>query len=123
MREVIARHIREPFEWGVSDCTFAFDAIEAMTGFDAIADCRGYLTERGAIIALKRTGFASVRDLVASCFEEIHPGLAIRGDIGYPEEINPLMSPAIIDGSQVFSKQPRGPVILERSAIARAWAV
>lgn len=124
MRAVIERHMHEPFEWGGSDCSFVFDVIEAMTGFDAIADMRGYLTEAGALRAVRRAGFDSVLEIVQAAFSEIPPGLAGRGDIGYPAEIpHPLMSPAIIDGHLAFSKHPRGVVMIERTKIARAWAV
>lgn len=124
MRAVIVRHINERFEWGHSDCSFVFDVVEAMTGFDAIEDLRGYESELGAILALKRAGFDTVRELVELCFNEIHPGMAGRGDLGYPETIaHPLMSPAIIDGAHCFSKQPAGGIVVPRAAIVRAWAV
>lgn len=124
MREVVIRHVYSPFSWGGSDCAFVFECVAVMTGFDALHDIRGYSTEAGALKALKRAGFDTVLDLVAASFEEIHPGFAGRGDIGYPSSIpHPLMSPAIIDGANAFSKDPFGGVVLPRSAIARAWAV
>lgn len=125
MRAVMAKHLSDPFEWGGSDCSFVFDVIEAVTGFDAIADMRGYLTEAGALRAIRRAGFETVQEIVEASFCEIPPGLAIRGDIGYPAVVaHPLMSPALIDGSNAFSKQPhRGVIVIERAFIARAWAV
>lgn len=124
MRAVITAHLHTPFAWGVSDCSFVFDAIAAMTGFDAIADLRGYETEKEALVTLKRAGFETVRDLIASCFSEIAPGMAGRGDIGYPAVIpHPLMSPAVIDGAHCFSKEPRGGLVVPRSVIVQAWAV
>ena len=124
MRAVMAKHMSEPFEWGGSDCSFVFDVIEAVTGFGAIADCRGYLTEAGALRAIRRAGFETVQEIVEASFHEIPPGLAIRGDIGYPAIVgHPLMSPAVIDGSNAFSKTPKGAIVIDRAAIARAWAV
>ena len=124
MRGLIAQHVHTPFEWGVSDCSFVFDVIAAMTGFDAADGMRGYLTEAGAMRAVQRMGFKSVLEVVEASFVEIDPGLAARGDIGYPAQIpHPLMSPAIIDGANAFSKQPSGGVIMPRIALARAWAV
>lgn len=47
-----------PFKWAEQDCaTFAFDAVEAMTGADPIADLRGrWTTARGAARILNRLG-------------------------------------------------------------------
>ena len=124
MREVMRKHMSEPFEWGGSDCSFVFDVIEAVTGFDAIHDCRGYLTEAGALRAIRRAGFQSVQEIVEASFHEIVPGIAIRGDIGYPAEVgHPLMSPAVIDGASAFSKHPKGAILVNRASIVRAWAV
>lgn len=124
MRAVLSRNMSEPFVWGESDCSFVFDAIRDMTGFDAIEQMRGYSSERTALAAVRRAGFESILEVVEAAFEEIDPALAMRGDIGYPADIpHPLMSPALIDGSQAFSKQPSGVVVINRSAIVRAWAV
>lgn len=125
MRAGIRQSLATPFAWGASaDCTFVFDIIRDMTGFDAIADFRDYSDEKSALRMLKRTGFESVKDLVASKFEEIDPAFAGRGDIGYPDAIlHPLMSPAIIDGPNAFSKEPRGPVVFPIDKITRAWKV
>lgn len=124
MRQVIRENMSQPFVWGVSDCSFVFDCICEMTGFDPIADIRGYTTEAGAMKALKRAGYDTVLALIEDNFDEISPALARRGDIGYPALIaHPLMSPAVIDGSSAFSKHPKGPIVIPRSAIVRAWAV
>lgn len=121
---MIAEHMAKPFAWGASDCSFVFDIIFEMTGFDPIEDVRGYSTEAGAFKALKRAGFETTLDLVSEHFVEIPPGLAQRGDIGYPASIpNDLMSPAIFDGASAFSKEPSGGVIVPRDVIVRAWAV
>lgn len=124
LRKGIGAHINEPFVWGQSDCTFVFDVIRDMTGYDAIAEIRGYSTEAGALKSMLKAGFQSAIDLICERFEEVDPALAIRGDIGYPASVaHPLMCPAIIDGANAFSKAIGGAIIVPRSAIARAWRV
>ena len=95
-----------------------------MTGFDPIENIRGYENETGALLALKRAGYATVLALIEKNFVEIQPEMAQRGDIGYPADIpHVLMSPAVIDGSNAFSKHPAGTIVVPRSMITRAWAV
>ena len=124
LRKGLAHHLAAPFEWGVSDCAFVFDIVRDMTGYDAIADGRGYTTEAGAMKALKRAGFETMLDLFSARFPELDPAMAQRGDLGFPAVTpNPLMNPAIIDGASAFTKYPGGRLVVPRHAIARAWAV
>lgn len=124
MRAVLMRHQAGPFVWGQSDCALFADAVAAMTGYDPLADCRGYTSEFGALKKLKAAGFDNVDELVAARFVEIAPVAAQRGDLGYPARIaRPLMGPAVIDGAHAFSKGPEGFVVVPRSVIVRAFAV
>lgn len=124
MRLTLELHLNRPFAWGDSDCSLCFDAVEAMTGFDPIADIRGYRSRLGALRKLHAAGFETVFDLVATVFPEIPPAHAQRGDLGYPEQVSDcLMSPAVIDGTNAYSKGPDGPVVFPRSQIVRAFAV
>jgi len=100
------------------------DVVRVMTGFDPIAEVRGYSSELKAVRKLRGAGFLTTFELVASHFPEIPPEMAARGDLGYPAEIpHPLMSPAVIDGAYAYSKGPQGAVIMPRSIITRAFAV
>ena len=124
MREAISEHVTAPFVWGASDCSFVFDIIRDMTGFDPIEDVRGYSTEAGALKRLMQAGYASALEIVERHFVEIAPAMAQRGDIGFPTTISrALMSPAIIDGANAFTKDPAGGLVIPRSQIARAWRV
>ncbi len=124
LRQSISLNMSQPFVWGQWDCSFVFDIVRDMTGFDPIQDVRGYSTEAGALKRLKQAGYTSALDLVERHFVEIAPATAQRGDIGYPMTISrELMSPAIIDGVHAFSKEPSGGVLIPRSSIARAWRV
>lgn len=110
--------------WGASDCAFVFDFIRDATGFDPIANIRGYSSEAGALKAIRRAGYATTLDLVEQNFVEIEPEFAQRGDIGYPSCLaHDLMSPALIDGAFAYSKHPAGGVTVPRPFITRAWAV
>lgn len=124
MRRIILTHTAQDFAWGTSDCSFVFDIIRDITGFDPIASIRGYASEAGALRALRAAGYVTTLDLVEKNFVEIPPAMAQRGDIGYPANIpHPLMSPAIIDGPNCYSKEPRGAVVFPRIHLARAWKV
>lgn len=122
---MIARHRAAPFIWGESDCAILFsEAVEALTGHNPIADGGTYATRIGALRGLKRLGFDSVLDLVVSRFTEIPPAHAMRGDLGFTEELDPLMCPALIDGSVALTKKENvGMVIVPRGHILRAFAV
>jgi hypothetical protein len=124
MRNCLAHHRWTPFEWGRSDCAFAFDVVAAITGYDAIAAYRAYHDEATCMRQLVRAGFPSISDLVAAHFPEISPCDAMRGDLGYPAEVpHRLMSPAIIDGPAAHSKGPDGFITIPRASITRAFAV
>jgi len=125
LRAVIAEHESQPFVWGQSDCSFAFDAVRAITGFDPIESIRGYGSELAALRNLRASGFETTADLVAAHFEEIPAMSAMRGDLGYPSEVrHPLMSPAVIFGAFAYSKSPgEGWVVIETAALTRIYGV
>lgn len=125
LRAVLDHHRSLPFSWGASDCSLAFDAVRAMTGFDPIERIRGYSSEISALRNLRAEGFENTFDLVAKDFVEIPAAKAIRGDLGYPSAIrHPLMSPAVIDGPIAYSKSPgEGWVIVPTASLVRIFAV
>lgn len=113
------------FAWGVTDCgTFFADCVMLSTGWDPIADIRGYHDERSALKRLKAAGFDTVEALVASRFPPVAPALAQRGDLGYPSGSHDrLMSPAVIMGAEAHAMTPQGLTVFPRALIVRAWAV
>jgi hypothetical protein len=72
-----------PFQYGHHDCTlFAAGAVRAMTGEDLAEGYRGrYTTLSGGLRVLRKAGYASHVDLVASVFEEVEPVFAVPGDL------------------------------------------
>ncbi len=124
MREVIEEHRDQEFAWGKSDCSMFADIVKVMTGIDPLENIRGYSTPEGAIKRLKKEGYESVLQLVEDKFKEIHSSLAGRGDLGYPDEIgSSLMSPAVIDGVNSFSKGPEGFVVMPKGVLVRTFKV
>jgi len=85
---VTARHMREPQAWGTSDCiTRAADVVEALTGFDPVAEFRGkYHTEEGAAVIMRRRKCENVEQLLEKYFEPVGRLSAQRGDLVTVEE-------------------------------------
>lgn len=71
------------FKWGAFDCcTFAADAVEALTGDDPMRHLRGqYRTWRGAAVLVRRLGGLrqAVVDVLGAPMP--HPAMAQRGDV------------------------------------------
>ena len=125
LADVIRLYQGAAFGWGVNDCgTFFADCVMLTTGFDPIADVRGYRNEREALRRLKAAGFDTVEALVDNRFAPIAPGMAGRGDLGFlGGDHDRLMSPAVITGSEAHAMTRDGLVAFSRSLIVRAWAV
>lgn len=77
-----------PFEWGKNDCcTFAFGAIEALTGENRMAEFQ-YHDKESANRALRETGQGTLyRTMVKKFGRPLHPSRAQRGDIGYRDKM------------------------------------
>lgn len=124
LAEVVREHALAPFAWGRYDCaTLWVEAIAAMTGFDAAAGFSAWRTERGALTALRRRGFASVADYVATLAPRVAPARAGRGDLGFPADPAPLMSPAIILGAEAVSRNEYAWIVLPRSRLVTCYRV
>lgn len=82
--DAVHAHMRRPFAWGVADCcTWAFDAVQAVTGVDPIADVRGtYGTRWQAMRVLWRLG--GMRALLDARLPARVPdrGVLQHGDVG-----------------------------------------
>jgi len=83
--EALAAHIEQrrtmPHQWGSNDCcTFAADAVRAMTGTDPMADLRGIKTAAAVARLLRKT---PLQKLVTQRLGEplASPLLAQRGDV------------------------------------------
>jgi hypothetical protein len=127
LAEYLASARRTPFAWGRHDCcTFAADAVVAMTGEDAIAAMRGkYTTQQGAARHIARAG--SLHALVARQIGEPMqtPALAGRGDVVLFEMVEPYGPQAlgICVGAHIAAPGPQGMVTLPITVATAAWRI
>lgn len=91
----IDRRLRdgESLDYGKLDCcTFVFDFIERITGFDIMSDFRGkYGTKAGAIRALKRYGSGTLRETVTRLLgDPVGRHMACAGDVAWRSQEDAL---------------------------------
>jgi hypothetical protein len=90
LHDFLEERSRVPFAWGTNDCAlFVADAVNAVTGVDLGADCRGkYSTEEEAIEAMRKmcgagdvAAFAAHVCHGAGMPRRDHVNFAQRGDV------------------------------------------
>ncbi|HVL71244.1 MAG TPA: hypothetical protein VM434_05080, partial [Beijerinckiaceae bacterium] len=122
--ETVAAHDALPFSWGASDCmTFAADAAAAQTGKNPYPRSRRLKTALGARRAMKRRGFASYGDALASRFPEIAPALARVGDLCIVPNEAGGETCGVVLGADVAARDLARLARLPRSRILRAFRV
>lgn len=123
--EVIARHARAPFAYGVSDCAaFPMDVVRALTGEYPASFDPDYDSMTSGVRKLRERGFAHLGEAFAAAFMECPPSFARRGDIGiadYPGAV--LGGGVVVIGEDVMGKGEQGTVRLPRAALVRAFRV
>ncbi len=112
-----------PHVWGANDCvSFCADAGVAMGFGDLLAGLRGYRTERGALLKLRKAGYADVLALACDRLSETPVGMARSGDIGYVPNDTPFGGGlAMVSGALLFGVSPTGLDIADRAVMARAF--
>lgn len=82
LNELMLVRAHQPFAWGTNDCaSFAADVAQALRGVDVLAELRGpRRTERQARRQIKAGGSIPAA-LLRAGLEDVHPGLAQRGDL------------------------------------------
>jgi hypothetical protein len=131
--QFLLKRAREPFEWGINDCSlFAADAIQSFTGTDLASDFRGkYTDEAGAFALIKTvTGGTTVADAAAYCarkhglVERIHPLMAQRGDLVIVPDSGNLISAVVhLNGRHVVTVGEKGLLRISIMLVKRAWAI
>ena len=124
--ELLAAYIEQrrdlPHQWGSNDCcTFAADAVRAMTGSDPMADLRGIKTAKAAARLLRKT---PLQDLVTQRLGEplASPLLAQRGDVVMVMQADgPLL--ALCLGETWTAPGPKRIETGDMQRAVRAWAV
>lgn len=111
------------FRPGSHDCAlFVAGAVEAMTGADVATKWRGtYFSLDDGQAALERAGFADHVALVAAHLPEVHPALAVVGDLAALPGANGRAALGIVQGASVYVLQPSGMALVNRLHIERAF--
>lgn len=119
----IAAAGERPFQWGGNDCLrFALGCASAITGRDELDGVPVYNDEKSARRALKRLGFASLSEALASRFAELPPALARRGDLGIVR-LGDWDACAVCAGVTWAAVAMDGVTHVTRSRISRAFKV
>lgn len=118
------KHLALPGEWGVADCGLtASDAALAVIGNDFLGAFRGsYTTELGAARIMRRKGWETMEDVLATHFDRIPRLHARRGDLVIVERTGALSAGYICEyGAAV--KAERGLSFVPQTEIRSAWKV
>lgn len=126
--QLLATHLQAvqatPFKWAVHDCcTFAGDAVKAITGSDPMADLRGtYTGALGAARVLQAEGGLGAAVSKRLGFGKL-PTLAQRGDVVLFEM--PERGPAlgICVGPQFVAPGEDGMAFISMDAALTAWGI
>lgn len=114
------------FVWGAQDCcSFAADAVLAMTGADPLAAWRGaYDTEEAAERIIGPDGLAAfvARLLAEFGAREVRPAFAQRGDWALVTVGNQALCGVVLDG-RVAVPGAEALHFLPQRRISRAWAI
>ena len=121
---VIERHGAAPYVPGQSDCfMLALDAAQAVTGIRPYAKIR-YSTDPGAARAMRRHGFATLRQAMAAIYPERPAGHWQRGDIAVlPADTATGDTLGLVFGTVILCRQGHELKQLPLSAAAVVLAV
>lgn len=98
--------------------------MEALLQEDKCGSGRGFGSPEGYAQALRKNKFSDLGDAFASVFEEIHPAIAQRGDIGRAKYPGAEMGGGVVFiGHEVVGKGQYGLIRLPISAVKRAFRV
>ena len=95
---VVARHMGQPFEWGARDCAIvAAEAVQALTHVPVLDPWPRYDTQRGALKAIKKLGYASFIEAVTANLTRFPDGNRSRriGDIVGMPSSDPDFGPTL----------------------------
>lgn len=119
--------VHRVFRYGAFDCcTFAADAILAMTGADIMWNLRNYSGAKAAKVLLKSLGgLEAAAESVAreNGMDEVHPIKAQRGDMVMLCGNRPAIGIVGLDGYWAVIPSTRGLYSVPLNLFARAWRV
>lgn len=134
LHAVRARHLRQPFRYGVQDCAaFAGECVEAIIGVDPMAEFRGrYKNRDEAMALLAAEGFASLAEAAGFLFAEISPSRAVAGDLalvdpglgtGAGGAGDSLGAIGLVIGAEIMVTAPTGIGVVPLEMAVRAFKV
>ena len=122
------RNRAAPFAWGRFDCArLAVEAVDAVTGGDAFAALGiepAWRSEKAALKAMKKAGFARVSDAAAALFAEIPPAFAQIGDLAAIPAATPFGDAlGVVIGERILVSTPAGLDTVDLLQASRAFRV
>jgi hypothetical protein len=116
----IAAREAMPFIWGSNDCgTFAFGAIEALTGVNRLVGIPPWNSELTALLTMRRRG--GLIATVSTLLREIPASHAHRGDVAAVMTVDgPFLM--VIEGITLVGPSITGLMRHRRDALVKAWS-
>ncbi len=115
-----------PFVRGVHDCcTFAREVEIALTGGTLFADSGRWRTPAGAVMALRRMGYATIRDMLDARLIACAPLAARRGDLIMTDApgADDMGAIAVVTGMRAVLPGPDGLLSVPVSGATGAWRI
>lgn len=123
---LVRERLPQPFAWGTHDCcTWAADAVQAVTGDDPMAAWRGsYASQEAAEAVIGPGGLSAHVAHVMALYgaPECPPRLAQRGDVVMVEVGNETLCGVVVGTSVLITGTERMCRVPMRRVV-RAWAV
>lgn len=123
--ETLVRYSEAKFEWGTTDCfTLCADVVRSVLLEDRLGHWRDYASREDGQQLLADNKFKDIGDAFATLFDEIHPSIAQRGDIGRAHYPGAKMGGGVVFiGHEVVGKGEFGLMRLPITAVQRAFQV
>lgn len=119
--EVIEHHRRAQFAWGTYDCaTLLRDTALALGAHDPW-EGETWSSALSAMLGIRKRGAKSVREYIRARLEPIDQAEALRGDVGFTDDHDTLMCPAIVVGAEAVSRNEVGWIVLPRTFLVECY--
>lgn len=115
-----------PFQRGLHDCcTFAREVEVALTGATLFGDSGRWRTPAGAVRALRRMGFGSIREMLDARLVACTPATARRGDLIMADApgADAMGALAVVIGAQAVLPGPAGLLRVPVLTATAGWRV
>jgi len=115
-----------PFQRGLHDCcTFARQVEVALTGVTLFGDSGRWRTPAGAVRALRRMGYATIRDMLDARLLACAPAMARRGDLIMADApgADDMGALAVVIGAQAVLPGPAGLLRVPVLSATAGWRI